>query len=169
MGTVAEGEGDAVAILNRNEPAFYCVPPKLYAYYRELAEDAELNAVADERMKNPEIVKVNWMTYELAFDRRALKEWQKLGHTIREQFKKKLAERLKIHAYPQPGYMVMLIAIKSNFVHLATDLYTKSLMRKSFYSLLPLEEGKAAKSIRSQICAKINHQMIDCLQSEREH
>lgn len=59
MGTVAEGEGDAVAILNRNEPAFYCVPPKLYAYYRELAEDAELNAVADERMKNPEIVKVN--------------------------------------------------------------------------------------------------------------
>jgi len=25
---------------------------------------------------------------------------------------------------------------------------------------LPLEEGKAAKSIRSQICAKINHQMI---------
>lgn len=95
MGTVAEGEGDAVAILNRNEPAFYCVPPKLYAYYRELAEDAELNAVADERMKNPEIVKVNWMTYELAFDRRALKEWQKLGHTIREQFKKKLAERLE--------------------------------------------------------------------------
>ncbi|MGR2172783.1 type II toxin-antitoxin system RelE family toxin [Salmonella enterica] len=35
------------------------------------------------------------MTYELAFDRRALKEWQKLGHTIREQFKKKLAERLE--------------------------------------------------------------------------
>ncbi len=65
-------------------------------YYRELAEDAELNAVADERMKNPEIVKVlTAMTYELAFDRRALKEWQKLGHTIREQFKKKLAERLE--------------------------------------------------------------------------
>lgn len=52
MGTVAEGEGSAVAILNRNEPAFYCVPPDLYAYYRELAEDAELNAVADERMKD---------------------------------------------------------------------------------------------------------------------
>ena len=34
------------------------------------------------------------MTYKLAFDRRALKEWEKLGHTIREQFKKKLAERL---------------------------------------------------------------------------
>lgn len=34
------------------------------------------------------------MTYKLAFDSRALKEWEKLGHTIREQFKKKLAERL---------------------------------------------------------------------------
>jgi antitoxin StbD len=59
MGTVAEGEGDAVAILNRNEPAFYCVPPELYAYYRDLAEDAQLNAVADERMKNPDIVSVS--------------------------------------------------------------------------------------------------------------
>lgn len=59
MGTVAEGEGNAVAILNRNEPAFYCVPPELYAYYRDLAEDAQLNAVADERMENPDIVSVN--------------------------------------------------------------------------------------------------------------
>lgn len=59
MGTVAEGEGEAVAILNRNEPAFYCVPPTLYAYYRELAEDAELNRIADERLENAEFVSVN--------------------------------------------------------------------------------------------------------------
>lgn len=59
MGIVADGEGDAVAILNRNEPAFYCVPPELYAYYVELAEDALLNAIADERMENPDIVSVN--------------------------------------------------------------------------------------------------------------
>lgn len=58
MGTVAEAEGNAVAILNRNEPAFYCVPPNLYAYFQELAEDAELNRIADERMKNPEFVSV---------------------------------------------------------------------------------------------------------------
>ncbi|MDX9671241.1 MULTISPECIES: type II toxin-antitoxin system RelE family toxin [unclassified Pseudomonas] len=31
------------------------------------------------------------MTYDLEFDRRALKEWSKLGDTIRQQFKKKLA------------------------------------------------------------------------------
>ncbi len=24
------GDGEAVAILNRNKPAFYCVPPELY-------------------------------------------------------------------------------------------------------------------------------------------
>lgn len=29
------------------------------------------------------------MTYKLAFNESALKEWKKLGHTIQEQFKKK--------------------------------------------------------------------------------
>jgi mRNA interferase RelE/StbE len=35
------------------------------------------------------------MTYELEFKKSALKEWHKLGHTIRDQFKKKLKERLE--------------------------------------------------------------------------
>ena len=34
------------------------------------------------------------MTYSLEFDAQALKEWQKLGDTVREQLKKKLAEVL---------------------------------------------------------------------------
>ncbi len=34
------------------------------------------------------------MTYSLEFDSRALKEWRKLGDTVREQFKKKLTEVL---------------------------------------------------------------------------
>jgi len=34
------------------------------------------------------------MTYELEFDPRALKEWHKLGDTVKAQFKKKLAEVL---------------------------------------------------------------------------
>ncbi|MFQ3395009.1 type II toxin-antitoxin system RelE/ParE family toxin [Enterobacter mori] len=34
------------------------------------------------------------MTYELAFDPRALKEWHKLGDTVKVQFKKKLADVL---------------------------------------------------------------------------
>ena len=49
MGTVAAGEGFPVAILNRNEPAFYCVPAKAYAAMLERLEDAELNAIADAR------------------------------------------------------------------------------------------------------------------------
>lgn len=48
------------------------------------------------------------MSYELAFDPRALKEWQKLDRTVRDQFKKKLVEILenpeipanKLNGYP---------------------------------------------------------------------
>ncbi|WP_207855570.1 type II toxin-antitoxin system RelE/ParE family toxin, partial [Pseudomonas sp. 79_C] len=35
------------------------------------------------------------MTYKLEFLPSAMKEWGKLGHTVREQIKKKLAERLQ--------------------------------------------------------------------------
>lgn len=49
MGTVAFGEGSAVAILNRNEPVFYCVPAKAYAELMDRLEDLELNAIADAR------------------------------------------------------------------------------------------------------------------------
>ena len=35
------------------------------------------------------------MTYSLEFLPSALKEWQKLGHTVREQLKRKLGERLE--------------------------------------------------------------------------
>lgn len=34
------------------------------------------------------------MTYELEFSEKAWKEWKKLGENLREQFKKKLLERL---------------------------------------------------------------------------
>lgn len=35
------------------------------------------------------------MTYRLKFDKRAWNEWEKLGHPVKEQFKKKLKERLE--------------------------------------------------------------------------
>ncbi|MCK6252569.1 type II toxin-antitoxin system RelE family toxin [Pseudomonas fragi] len=35
------------------------------------------------------------MTYKLEFLPSALKEWGRLGHTLQQQFKKKLAERLE--------------------------------------------------------------------------
>ncbi len=49
MGTVAAGEGFPVAILNRNAPAFYCVPSKAYEALMDKLEDLELNAIADAR------------------------------------------------------------------------------------------------------------------------
>ncbi len=49
MGTVAAGDGFPVAILNRNEPAFYCVPAKTYEAMLDRIEDLELNAIADAR------------------------------------------------------------------------------------------------------------------------
>lgn len=49
MGTVAAGEGAPVAILNRNQPAFYCVPAKAFEDMMERLEDLELNAIADAR------------------------------------------------------------------------------------------------------------------------
>lgn len=49
MGTLAAGEGAAVAILNRNTAAFYCVPATEYEAMLEKLEDMELNAIADAR------------------------------------------------------------------------------------------------------------------------
>jgi mRNA interferase RelE/StbE len=69
MATLAAGEGMAVAVLNRNEPAFYCVP----AWSRCGSAS---------------------MLFELAFHPEALREWRKLTPGIREQFKNKLAGRL---------------------------------------------------------------------------
>ena len=53
MGTVAAGEGFPVAILNRNAPAFYCIPAKAYEALMDRLEDLELNAIADSRKGQP--------------------------------------------------------------------------------------------------------------------
>ena len=53
MGTIAAGDGATVAILNRNEPAFYCVPAKEYEAMLNLIEDAELNAIAGRTCRKP--------------------------------------------------------------------------------------------------------------------
>lgn len=63
------------------------------------------------------------MTYSLEFDARALKEWQKLGDTIREQFKKKLAEVL---VNPR---------VEANRLHSLPDCY-KVKLRSSGYRLV---------------------------------
>ena len=57
MGTVAAGDGAPVAILNHNEPAFYCVPAAAYEAMMDRLDDIELNAIADAR-KGQRVVKV---------------------------------------------------------------------------------------------------------------
>ena len=55
MATVAAGDGFPVAILNRNEPAFYCIPATSWEALMDKLEDTELNAIADARRNQPEI------------------------------------------------------------------------------------------------------------------
>lgn len=55
MATLAAGEGSAVAILNRNEPAFYCVPAAVYEEMMDILEDIELNRIADARAHEPTV------------------------------------------------------------------------------------------------------------------
>ncbi|PJH89892.1 MULTISPECIES: type II toxin-antitoxin system Phd/YefM family antitoxin [Pseudomonas] len=55
MGTVAAGEGLSVAILNRNGPAFYCVPAREYEAMMNRLEDMELVALCHERENDPSI------------------------------------------------------------------------------------------------------------------
>lgn len=58
MKVVASGEGMPIAVLNRNEPAFYCIPAKAYEAMMDLIEDKELLEIAKRRI-NEESVKVS--------------------------------------------------------------------------------------------------------------
>lgn len=68
------------------------------------------------------------MTYELAFDPRALKEWSKLGDTVKQQFKKKLAgvlvnpriESARLHGLPD-CYKIKLKASGYRLVYQVQD------------------------------------------------
>ena len=50
MKVVSSGNGLPIAVLNRNEPAFYCVPAQAYEALMELIDDAELLKVVKERL-----------------------------------------------------------------------------------------------------------------------
>jgi antitoxin StbD len=55
MATVASGDGFPVAILDHDEPAFYCIPAKAYEILMDKLEDAELAAIVELRKCQPEI------------------------------------------------------------------------------------------------------------------
>ncbi len=58
MKVALSADGAPVAVLNRNEPAFYCVPAEAYEMLMDHVEDLELLAIAEER-KDEESIKVD--------------------------------------------------------------------------------------------------------------
>ncbi|MBL1352442.1 MAG: type II toxin-antitoxin system Phd/YefM family antitoxin [Zetaproteobacteria bacterium] len=52
---VAQGEGFPVAVLNRNNPEFYCLPAESYEALLNKIEDLELNTLADSRANQARI------------------------------------------------------------------------------------------------------------------
>ncbi|WP_175651923.1 type II toxin-antitoxin system Phd/YefM family antitoxin [Pseudomonas sp. Marseille-P9899] len=55
MGTLREANGKTVVILNRNEPAFYAVPPDRYEAMMELIDDAQLAELVRQRRGEPAV------------------------------------------------------------------------------------------------------------------
>lgn len=53
MATVSAGDGLPVAILNRNQPAFYCIPAELYEKMLDALDDRELVKLIAERSHQP--------------------------------------------------------------------------------------------------------------------
>lgn len=83
------------------------------------------------------------MTYNLEFKPQALKEWSKLGSTIKEQFKKKLEERLenpKVEKDKLSGYEnVYKIKLKTAGYRLAYQVKDEEIV------ILVLSVGKREK------------------------
>ncbi len=55
IATVAAGDGFPVAILDHDEPAFYCIPAKAYEILMDKLEDVELAAIVESRKYQVEI------------------------------------------------------------------------------------------------------------------
>ena len=55
MGTLREGHGKPVVILNRNEPAFYAVPAAMYEAMLEQLDDLKLAEVVRSRLDEPTV------------------------------------------------------------------------------------------------------------------
>jgi antitoxin StbD len=58
MKVALSAHGEAIAVLNRNEPAFYCIPAETYEFMMDHIEDLELLVIFEQR-KNEASVKVS--------------------------------------------------------------------------------------------------------------
>jgi antitoxin StbD len=58
MKVALSAHGEAIAVLNRNEPAFYCIPADTYEFLMDHIEDLELLSIVEQR-KSEASVKVS--------------------------------------------------------------------------------------------------------------
>ena len=84
------------------------------------------------------------MSYELRFKESALKEWRQLNAPVREQFKKKLAERLE-----QPR-------VPSAALHGARDLYKIKLRAAGFRLVYQVDDGIVTVTVPSPLSVKVS-------------
>lgn len=55
MAVVDQADGFPVAVLNHNQPVFYCVPAEAYEILMDKLEDIELAKIVEDRKDQPEI------------------------------------------------------------------------------------------------------------------
>ena len=55
MAVINQAEGSPVAVLNRNQPVFYCVPAAAYELLMDKLEDIELAEIVKERQHSAEV------------------------------------------------------------------------------------------------------------------
>jgi len=55
MKVALSAHGEPIAVLNRNEPAFYCIPAETYEFMMDHIEDLELLAIVEQRKNEPSI------------------------------------------------------------------------------------------------------------------
>jgi antitoxin StbD len=55
MKVALSAHGEPIAVLNRNEPAFYCIPAETYEFMMDHMEDLELLAIVEQRKNEPSV------------------------------------------------------------------------------------------------------------------
>jgi len=69
MAAIESAEGFPIAVLNRNQPVFYCVPAEAYEALMDKLEDMELAEIVRQR-QNDEIIRVSlddlWFSLQIS-------------------------------------------------------------------------------------------------------
>lgn len=55
MQVIRKAKGKPIAILNRNQPAFYCISPDMFEAILDKLDDEELTQIINERTNEPDI------------------------------------------------------------------------------------------------------------------